>query len=52
MKKYIDLGKKDMCLGFGVGFIEFGKFYFNVVVFCVDLIGFLKMDDFKVNYLE
>jgi len=47
MKKYIDTGKKDTRSGFGDGLTELGKSNKNVVALCADLIGSLKMDDFK-----
>jgi len=50
MKKYIDTGKKDTRSGFGAGLTELGKTNENVVALCADLIGSLKMDDFKKNH--
>ncbi len=50
MKKYIDSGKKDTRSGFGAGLTELGKTNSNVVALCADLIGSLKMDDFKANH--
>ncbi len=50
MKKYIDSGKKDTRSGFGAGLTELGKTNPNVVALCADLIGSLKMDDFKANH--
>ena len=47
MKKYIDTGKKDTRSGFGDGLTDLGKSNENVVALCADLIGSLKMDDFK-----
>lgn len=52
MKKYIDTGKKDTRSGFGDGLTELGKTNENVVALCADLIGSLKMDDFKNNHPE
>jgi len=52
MKKYIDSGKKDTRSGFGAGLTELGKSNPNVVALCADLIGSLKMDDFKANHPE
>lgn len=52
MKKYIDTGKKDTRSGFGAGLEELGKTNENVVALCADLIGSLKMDEFKANHSE
>lgn len=52
MKKYIDNGKKDTRSGFGAGLTELGKTNPNVVALCADLIGSLKMQDFKENHPE
>ena len=52
MKKYIDTGKKDTRSGFGDGLTDLGKSNENVVALCADLIGSLKMDDFKENHPE
>lgn len=52
MKKYIDQGKKDTRSGFGAGLAELGKTNENVVALCADLIGSLKMDEFKKNHPE
>ncbi|MFT4698156.1 MAG: transketolase [Flavobacteriaceae bacterium] len=52
MKKYIDSGKKDTRSGFGAGLTELGASNPNVVALCADLIGSLKMDDFKKNHPE
>jgi len=52
MKKYTDTGKKDTRSGFGAGLTELGKTNKNVVALCADLIGSLKMDDFKKNHPE
>jgi len=50
MKKYIFTEKKDTRSGFGAGLTELGKKNPNVVALCADLIGSLKMDDFKKNH--
>ncbi|MFD0962542.1 transketolase family protein [Pseudofulvibacter geojedonensis] len=52
MKKYIDQGKKDTRSGFGAGLTELGKTNEKVVALCADLIGSLKMDEFKKNHPE
>lgn len=52
MKKYENTGNKDTRSGFGAGLTELGKTNENVVALCADLIGSLKMDDFKANYPE
>ena len=52
MKKYIDSGKKDTRSGFGAGLTQLGKTNSDVVALCADLIGSLKMDDFKENHPE
>ncbi|KAA5537699.1 transketolase family protein [Paenimyroides baculatum] len=52
MKKYINLGSKDTRSGFGAGLTELGQKNENVVALCADLIGSLKMDDFKKNHPE
>ena len=52
MKKYIDTGKKDTRSGFGAGLTQLGKTNSDVVALCADLIGSLKMDDFKENHPE
>lgn len=52
MKKYIDQGKKDTRSGFGDGLTELGQSNENVVALCADLIGSLKMGDFKANHPE
>jgi len=46
MKKYIDTGKKDTRSGFGDALTELGRKNKEVVVFCADLIGSIKMGDF------
>jgi transketolase len=50
MKKYSNTGSKDTRSGFGDGLTELGKKNPNVVALCADLIGSLKMDDFKKNH--
>lgn len=50
MKKYTNLGSKDTRSGFGAGLTELGQKNGNVVALCADLIGSLKMDDFKKNH--
>jgi transketolase len=52
MKKYTDSGKKDTRSGFGAGLTELGQKNENVVALCADLIGSLKMDEFKENHPE
>lgn len=52
MKKYENTGNKDTRSGFGAGLTELGKTNENVVALCADLIGSLKMDDFKKNHPE
>lgn len=52
MKKYINSGNKDTRSGFGAGLTELGQKNENVVALCADLIGSLKMDDFKKNHPE
>lgn len=52
MKKYINTGSKDTRSGFGAGLTELGQNNENVVALCADLIGSLKMDDFKKNHPE
>ncbi|SFJ80203.1 transketolase family protein [Myroides guanonis] len=52
MKKYINTGSKDTRSGFGAGLTELGQKNENVVALCADLIGSLKMDDFKKNHPE
>jgi len=46
MTKYIDTGKKDTRSGFGDALTELGRTNPNVVAFCADLIGSIKMGDF------
>lgn len=52
MKKYTVLGNKDTRSGFGAGLAELGQKNENVVALCADLIGSLKMDEFKKNHPE
>ncbi len=52
MKEYINTGNKDTRSGFGAGLTELGQKNENVVALCADLIGSLKMDDFKKNHPE
>ena len=52
MKEYINTGNKDTRYGFGAGLTELGQKNENVVALCADLIGSLKMDDFKKNHPE
>lgn len=50
MKKYTNTGNKDTRSGFGAGLTELGEKNDKVVALCADLIGSLKMDDFKKNH--
>ena len=50
MKKYTYTEMKDTRSGFGDGLTELGKTNPNVVALCADLIGSLKMNDFKENH--
>lgn len=52
MKTYTNTGNKDTRSGFGAGLTELGKTNEKVVALCADLIGSLKMDDFKKNHPE
>lgn len=52
MKTYQNTGNKDTRSGFGAGLTELGKTNPNVVALCADLIGSLKMDEFKKNHPE
>lgn len=52
MKTYTYTEKKDTRSGFGAGLAELGRTNPNVVALCADLIGSLKMDDFKANHPE
>ena len=47
MTKYTFTEKKDTRSGFGDGLTELGEKNKNVVALCADLIGSLKMGDFK-----
>lgn len=47
MKKYTYTEKKDTRSGFGDGLTELGRENKDVVALCADLIGSLKMGDFK-----
>ena len=48
--KYTYTEMKDTRSGFGDGLTELGKTNPNVVALCADLIGSLKMNDFKENH--
>lgn len=50
MTKYTFTEKKDTRSGFGDGLTELGKTNPDVVALCADLIGSLKMGDFKKAY--
>lgn len=50
MTKFTFTEKKDTRSGFGVGLHELGKSNPNVVALCADLIGSLKMGDFKKEF--
>jgi len=52
MKTYTNTGNNDTRSGFGAGLTELGKTNENVVALCADLIGSLKMGDFKKNHPE
>ncbi|WP_047547038.1 transketolase family protein [Psychroserpens sp. Hel_I_66] len=52
MNTYTNTGNKDTRSGFGAGLTELGKTNENVVALCADLIGSLKMDEFKANHPE
>jgi len=52
IKKYTYTEKKDTRSGFGDALTELGKTNENVVALCADLIGSLKMGEFKKNYPE
>ncbi|WP_420581297.1 transketolase family protein [Reichenbachiella sp.] len=52
MTKYTYTEKKDTRSGFGAGLLEAGKNNPNVVALCADLIGSLKMGDFKKELPE
>lgn len=50
MTKYENTGSKDTRSGYGAGMTELGQKNENVVALCADLIGSLKLDDFKKNH--
>jgi len=50
MRKYTYTEMKDTRSGFGDGLTELGKTNPNVVALCADLIGSLKMNEFKENH--
>ena len=50
MKKYTYTEMNDTRSGFGDGLTELGKTNPNVVALCADLIGSLKMNEFKENH--
>jgi len=52
IKKYTFTEKKDTRSGFGDALTELGKTNDKVVALCADLIGSLKMGDFKKNHPE
>lgn len=52
MKKFEIFGNKDTRSGFGDGLTELGKSNPDVVALCADLIGSLKMGDFKTQNPE
>lgn len=52
MEKFVSMGEKDTRSGFGAGLLELGRSNPNVVALCADLIGSLKMDDFKKEFPE
>ncbi len=52
MKIYTDSGKKDTRSGFGAALTELGRTNENVVAFCADLIGSIKMGDFAKENTE
>jgi transketolase len=52
MTKFTYSEKKDTRSGFGVGLLEVGKKNDKVVALCADLIGSLKMGDFKKAFPE
>lgn len=52
MKTFTYKEKKDTRSGFGAGLTELGKENPKVVALCADLIGSLKMGDFKNNHPE
>jgi len=52
MTKLTYTEKKDTRSGFGAGLLELGRTNENVVALCADLIGSLKMGDFKKEFPE
>lgn len=52
MTKYTFTEKKDTRSGFGAGLLALGQQNENVVALCADLIGSLKMGDFKNAFPE
>lgn len=52
MKKFTYTEKKDTRSGFGAGLVEAGRSNPNVVGLCADLIGSLKMGDFRKEFPE
>lgn len=52
LTNYVNQGDNDTRSGFGAGLTELGKTNPKVVALCADLIGSLKMDDFKKNHPE
>lgn len=52
MTKLTYTEKKDTRSGFGAGLLELGRTNENVVGLCADLIGSLKMGDFKKEFPE
>jgi len=50
MTTYINSGSKDTRSGFGAGLEELGNKNDKVVALCADLIGSLKMDEFKEQH--
>ena len=52
MTKYENTGSKDTRSGYGAGMTQLGQTNENVVALCADLIGSLKLDDFKKNHPE
>jgi transketolase len=52
MTKFTFTEKKDTRSGFGVGLLELGRKNPEVVALCADLLGSLKMGDFKKEFPE
>ncbi|MBN2668062.1 MAG: transketolase family protein [Bacteroidales bacterium] len=52
MTEYKNTGSKDTRSGFGDGLTELGRQNSNVVAFCADLIGSIKMGDFAKEHPE